>query len=37
MMSIEENLFDDDAFKGSNVRFPHDWILNEKECEEAYN
>ena len=37
MMSIEENLFDDDAFKGSNVRFPHDWILNEQEVEEAYN
>ena len=37
MKSIEENLFDDDAFEGSNVTFPHDWILNEQEVEEAYN
>ncbi len=36
MQSIEEKLFDDDAFEGANVRFPHDWILTEAECEEAY-
>ena len=36
MRCIEEKLFDDGAFEGSNVRFPHDWILTEAECEEAY-
>ena len=36
LREYEEKLFDDDAFEGANVRFPHDWILTEAEYEEAY-